>query len=306
MKKQKSSYSAEVVAAMRAIEAEKADHERVCFDPYAKHFLRPIYKWVLKSRLMIDIVLRYVEFRGPGFPSAMAARTRYIDDLLLSRIEDGIEQLVILGAGYDTRAYRFDALKSIKVFEVDHPATQGTKMATIEKIFGALPDHVTYVPVKFNKQQLSSRLYEAGFNRHQKTFFIWEGVTFYLKSQDVDDTLSFVACNSGPGSSIFFDYMLQSVLDGRCNLIEAKKVRKSQSFNSDGEEAYTFGIEDGTIENFLSKRCYTNILDMQIEQLKNKYFHGKNRKRKLHALFGYVHAAVDLQKVAERYRNGMN
>ena len=150
-----------------------------------------------------------------------------------------------------------------------------------------------YVPVDFNKNVLSSCLSEAGFDRTLKTFFIWEGVTFYLTPTAVDDTLSFVTGNSGPGSSIYFDYMLQSVLDGRCDLEEAKQVHTG-SFKGDGEEAYTFGIEDGTIEEFLSKRGFSQIVEMKSEQLKKKYFHGKNQKRKVHALFGYVHAMVDL------------
>ncbi len=295
MKEEQSSYSAEVVASMRAIEAKKTEDERVCFDPYAKHFLRPVFQMINTSRLMRYIALMFTERKGPGFPGGILARTRYIDDLLNSRIEDGIEQLVILGAGYDTRSYRFDALKSIKVFEVDYPATQNYKLSKIEKIFGSRPSHVVYVPVDFDKEVLSSRLSEAGYDRTLKTFFIWEGVTFYLSATAVDETLAFVAGNSGPGSSIYFDYMLQSVLDGRCDLIEAKKIRNSRSFANAGEEVYTFGIEDGMIENFLSKRGFFQILDMKSDQLKNKYFHGKNQKRKVHALFGYVHAMVDLQ-----------
>jgi methyltransferase (TIGR00027 family) len=301
MKEEKSSYSAEVVAAMRAIEAEKAKDERICFDPYAKHFLRPSFQRIIRSRLMTYIALRFTERKGPGFPGGIVVRTRYIDDLLHSRIEDGIEQLVILGAGYDTRPYRFDALKSIKVFEVDDLATQNYKISTIENIFGSRPSHVIYVPVDFNKEKVSSRLYEVGFDRTQKTFFIWEGVTMYLTSDAVDEILAFVTGNSGPGSSIYFDYMLQSVLDGRCDLKEAKKIRDKHSFSGqarlagdDGSEAYIFGIEDETIEDFLSKRGFFKILDMKSEQLKKKYFYGKNQKRKVHALFGYVHAMVDL------------
>jgi methyltransferase (TIGR00027 family) len=293
MKQEKSSYSAEIVACMRAIEARKAEDERVCFDPYAKHFLRPSFQRICRNRLLTCIALWVAERKGPGFPGGVVARTRYIDDLLHSRIEDGIKQLVILGAGYDTRSYRFDALKSIKVFEVDNPDTQCYKISTIEKTFGFRPNHIVYVPVDFNKELLSPRLSEAGFDRTLKTFFIWEGVTMYLTSDAVDEILALVAGNSGPGSSIYFDYMLQSVLDGRCDLPEAKNVRKG-SFRGDGKEAYTFGIEDGTIEDFLSKRGFFQILDMKSEQLKKKYFYGKNQKRKVHALFGYVHAMVDL------------
>ena len=77
----------------------------------------------------------------------------YIDDRLQQHLGDGLEQLVILGAGYDSRAYRFEELKKgIKVFEVDHPATQAVKKEKLQEIFQLLPDHVTYVPVDFHNE----------------------------------------------------------------------------------------------------------------------------------------------------------
>lgn len=293
MKEYTSSYSAEIVAFVRAIEAQKNESERICSDKYARFFLKPSFQNIVRSRLMTRIALWVIEKKGPGFPGGIVARTRYIDDLLHSRIEEGIEQFVILGAGYDMRPYRIEGLSSIKVYEVDYPATQKYKISKIEKIGNPLPENIVYVPVDFNKEKLGPCLFGAGFDRTLKTFFIWEGVTFYLTPQAVDETLSFVADNCGPGSSIYFDYMLKSVLDGRCHLDEARKIRKSRSFRGDGEEAYTFGIEDGTITTFLAERGFNQISVMNGDQLKKKYFHGVSRKMRVHALFGYVHASVD-------------
>jgi methyltransferase (TIGR00027 family) len=135
--------------------------------------------------------------------------------------------LVILGAGYDTRAYRFDKLKEeVKVFEVDHPATQKVKIEKVSKALGSLPGHVVYVSVDFEKERLDKKLSESGYNKSLKTLFIWEGVTMYLTAEAVDETLAFVAGNSGKGSSIIFNYIFRSVLDGTCELEYAPKVAR--------------------------------------------------------------------------------
>ena len=89
---------------------------------------------------------------------AIVARERYIDDYLQSCIDDGLEQLVILGAGYDSRAYRFEKLKRVKVFEVDHPATQRVKVARLKEALGELPENVVFVPIDFTKETLERRL----------------------------------------------------------------------------------------------------------------------------------------------------
>ena len=88
--------------------------------------------------------------------------------------------MVILGAGLDARAYRFEELKSIKVFEVDHPASQASKIEKVRRVFGELPAHVTYVAVDFNTQTLEKRLPECGYDETRRTLFIWQGVTQYL------------------------------------------------------------------------------------------------------------------------------
>ena len=147
----------------------------------------------------------------------LAVRKRHIDEYLKTQIEAGIQQLVILGAGYDARAYRFDALKNgIKVFEVDHPASQKDKLKKLTKIFGQIPEHVTYVAIDFNEQELANRLFECGYSKDLKTLFIWQGVTQYLTPAAVDDTLRFITENSRKGSAVIFDYVF-SICSGWFN-----------------------------------------------------------------------------------------
>jgi methyltransferase (TIGR00027 family) len=195
---------------------------------------------------------------------------------------------VILGAGYDSRAFRFDALKEkVRVFEVDHPDSQSDKKEKVRKIFGSLPDHVVYVPVDFNNEKLDEKLYESGYDKNLKTLFIWEGVTMYLTAEAVDETLSFVVNESGEGSSITFDYIYESVIDGRMKMKEAENVRRKCVKVG---EPLTFGIEDGTIMEFLGKRGFGKIKDMNAKSLEDTYFKGTNRKSC--PFYGIVHATV--------------
>lgn len=290
MKEGKPSRTAEGAAAARAIESMRPADKRVCYDPLAKDFLRTIYSILCKSPLVTSILLWYGDQVAPGTIGELVARTRYVDDCLSDCIEDGIEQFVILGAGYDSRAYRFDELKGkVKVFEVDNPATQKIKTEKIKKIFGSLPDHVVYVPIDFDKEKLDKRLFESGYDKTLKTLFIWESVTFYITAEAVDETLAFVAKNSGEGSSIIFNYIFQSVVDGASKLEEAKKWRRQLDRRG---EPPTFGIEEGTIEDFLSERGFWQVKNVTGESFKDAYFKGANQNRKVLCFMDTVYAEV--------------
>jgi len=284
MKKGKPSRTADTTLGLRLIESLlRPDDERVLYDPYAIKFLSGTYsiiaktRFLIPSRLLVKIMDWYCSRNVTGGMNYAVVRARYIDDYLNQCIDDGIEQLVLLGAGYDSRAYRFNALKEkVRVFEVDHPDTQRIKKEKVRKILGSLPENVVYVPIDFNKENIEERLVESGYDKNLKTLFVWEGVVMYLTANAVDDTLSFVLHNSGEGSSIIFDYTYKSVIDGR--LKEAEKLRKWQAKLG---ESFTFGIEEGTIEDFLGKRGFGQVKDMNAKSLEDTYFKGTNRKSSL-------------------------
>jgi hypothetical protein len=134
---------------------------------------------------------------------------------LLECIAAGLNQLVIIGAGFDTRAYRFEEVKeNLKVFEVDHPVTQQVKVEKIKEIFGELPDHVIYVPVVFGADRLDRKLLENGYEPKLKTLFIVEGLLMYVPPPAVDGLLSLIVNASGPGSSFVADYFSAAVIEG--------------------------------------------------------------------------------------------
>ena len=296
MKEGKPSWTAELGAALRAAEWLAPEDERVCHDPYAKDFLGPMFGAIAKSRLLTRIAVWFSERITPGMLGYIAGRVRYIDDYLEARIDDGIEQLVILGAGYDSRAYRFDELKGkVKVFEVDFPATQKAKMEKIKKIFSSLPDNVVYVAIDFENQKLNERLFESGYDKNLKTLFIWEGVTYYITPEAVDETLAFVAKNSGEGSSIIFDYVFQSALDGTCGVAEVNRIRKAYELivTPLTSEHARFGVEEGTIEGFLFERGFYQVENVTGDHFESAYSKGANQTKKLWCT---VYATVKPQK----------
>jgi methyltransferase (TIGR00027 family) len=281
MRKSQSSLTAAGIAIVRAVESKKPADERICYDPYARQF---IPAWMYQA-FGFFIRIGYAEWRGPGVNGFLVARDRYIDDMLQNFLDEGLQQLVILGAGYDSRAYRFDLQGRVKTFEVDHPATQADKLAKLQAIFGKVPDHVTYVPIDFNTQTLEGRLLESGYDPKRKTLFIWQGVTMYLTGEAVDSTLAFVMNHSGEGSAIVFDYVYRSVLDGVQKHSEIGGMRRYRFMTGEG---LTFGIPEDTVEAFLKKRGFHQAKDVKVDDLKATYFTGKNAWRAVAGGYGIV------------------
>ncbi len=135
----------------------------------------------------------------------IAVRTRFAEDALAAAVERGSTQLVILGAGLDTFAYRNPWSDRLHVFEVDYPATQAWKRERLHEAQIAIPDSMTFAPVDFERQTLASGLAEAGFDAELPTFFTWLGVVPYLTQDAIWSTLRFIAELSG-GAHVVFDY----------------------------------------------------------------------------------------------------
>jgi methyltransferase (TIGR00027 family) len=134
----------------------------------------------------------------------IAVRTRFAEDALEAAVARGVTQLVVLGAGLDTYAYR-NRQDRLRVFEVDHPATQAWKREQLAKASIEVPDALTFAPVDFERDTLADGLAAAGFDPMQQTFFTWLGVTPYLTESAVFATLGFIAALPG-GAHVVFDY----------------------------------------------------------------------------------------------------
>jgi len=188
----------------------------------------------------------------------MTIRTRFIDEALKRAIEGGATQVVILGAGFDSHAYRCqELLAPVRVFEVDRPATQALKKQRVNDVLGGPPPNLTYVPIDFQHENLPDVLRRHGYDPAQRTFFILEGVTMYLPEEAVRSTLQFVAA-CPPGSGIVFDFVYRAMIDmiakiDLANVPAAAKPFVERFLNLTRHEPWIFGLPVGTEREFLGE-----------------------------------------------------
>jgi methyltransferase (TIGR00027 family) len=140
-----------------------------------------------------------------GLRLFIAVRTRFAEDALEAARARGVRQLVVLGAGLDTYAYRATAGSALRIFEVDHPATQQWKRERLAEAAISVPDALTFAPVDFEHETLADGLAAAGLDPALPSFFTWLGVTPYLTEATVFSTLRFIVGLPG-GAHVVFDY----------------------------------------------------------------------------------------------------
>jgi methyltransferase (TIGR00027 family) len=209
------SRTAAYMALFRAIESTRPAAERLFDDPLASSFLdRRLRIAALAARLPIigGLVPWYIDRRWPGPRPSGVVRTRAIDDAVSEALVEGCSQIVLLGAGYDTRAYRLPEAADVETFEVDHPVTQAAKRAALEGALATPWRHVHLVPVDFEHDSLAKALDDAGLKRRERTCVVWEGVFSYLTIEAIDATLRWVAKACAPGSRLILTYVDEAAL----------------------------------------------------------------------------------------------
>jgi methyltransferase (TIGR00027 family) len=289
MAKKGSKFTATGIAFVRAAASCEKDPGIKNPDFLAIKVIPRSFSFLIKIRPVLRLVIVILKRRLPGNYYLHIVRTKHIDAILEQAVNNELKQLVILGAGLDTRAYRFSRLLTrVKIFEVDYPATQALKRERLAKLGNILPSNVTYVPNDFNTQGLETLL-ELGYSPALRTLFIWEGVCMYITPQAVDQVLSFVNQHSGSGSSIVFDYIFQTMVDGKCNYYGAKE---SAYYASKAGEPYIFGIEEGMVKKFLEKRGFRIISEFTPDMLERTYLKASDGliKGKVCAYTNIVHA----------------
>lgn len=194
-----------------------------------------------------------------GSAIMMQIRTRFIEEKLAEAVANGATQLVILGAGFDTRAYRLtELLKAVRVFEVDTPSTQDYKRRRVEKAGIDVPANLRYVPVDFRRNELESALAAEGYDSSQITFFIWEGVTMYLTEAAIEETLRWIG-RQAKGSTLVFDFVYRATIDFlantsvMANLPEQAQQAIARVRKLEAGEPWLFGIPNGEEAGFLGK-----------------------------------------------------
>lgn len=256
----------------RALEHLKRERDRIVDDPWAHVFLSRASRAALRawSGSLTGRTLRRLGMSGTTW---VPLRHRYIDDHLLGLLEAGAVQVVLLGAGYDTRAYRFAReLDGRPVYEVDLPAISRSKAATIERNRRDFPaTNVVRVEIDFERQSLADLLTDAGMDTEGLTFVTWEGVPMYLTRAAVKATLDAVHALTGPGSQIAHD--MWTVVDDPSPIGTVRRIAPTAlSFIG---EPVTFSVHPEEIGYFYEQRGFEVVEVVTGEELVERYGAGR-------------------------------
>jgi methyltransferase (TIGR00027 family) len=281
------SQTAEVMALFRALETLEPPRDRLFADVYAERFLRRAGRLLLLPARLKPIrrrIHRILDHKWPGARTSAVARTRLADDLLRDALRNGARQVLILGAGFDTRAYRLPEITTARVFEVDHPFTQAAKIRLISRR-AAHPGGVTHVAVDFNRQTLDGALRGSGFDINARSFVLWEGVTNYLTEAAVDATLRAIAASVSAGSELFLTYVDRGLLDGSLRFDGGAEVL--QRVREVGEP-WTCGFEPSEMPAYLVARGFALVEDLSADDYRARYFGEAARSMKGYSFYRAV------------------
>jgi methyltransferase (TIGR00027 family) len=280
MKPNEPSRTAVMIARQRAAH-QVLDHGSILNDPFAMKILREDEKDVLQF--------------ASAHPAASigrlftAARSRIAEDALSQAVERGVRQIVILGAGLDTFALRNPHGAQIRIYEVDHPATQAGKRERLAEAQIVLPTWLTFVPVDFEQDDvgegLGERLVAAGFQQHSPAFFTWLGVTPYLTEDAIGRTLGYLS--SIQNSEVVFDYMEPP--EGFSEELRQIEKARAEQLEKMGERSAT-RFEPAGIAAILRAHGFFDLEDIDFQQIASRFGSAVQGLAPGHAGLHVVHA----------------
>jgi len=198
----------------------------------------------------------------------IAIRTRFAEDALAAAVNSGVSQLVVLGAGLDTYAYRGALAGRLRVFEVDHPATQAWKRECLAEAAVPVPDTLTFAPTDFERQTLAGGLAAAGFDRGRQTFFTWLGVVPYLTDDAFESTVAFIASLPN-GAHVVFDYSdPPATLSAEWKLSHDRRAAHVAALG----EAWISYFEPESLHARLASLGFCEIEDLGPREIASRYF----------------------------------
>ncbi len=249
--------------------------ERIVDDPLAPDLLDGsalvLYKlsrWAWLRRIMF----RQTERKGPGVWGGVLCRKRFIAETVSQAIADGIEALVVLGAGYDSLASRITRSTGLPVFELDQAENIAAKRVMLERVFGALPDGLHLVPIDFETTDTGTTLAANGHDPTMETLFVLEGITQYLTAEAIKrtfDGLSYAAAGSG----LVFTYVSDDFIAGK-NMHDAAVIYRQYV---KGYQLWRFGLAPEKLAAFLKSYGWRLVEDVGAKDWRERYAVPANR-----------------------------
>lgn len=266
------SRTALLVAAIRASHL-RWNHPPIFTDDYALQMTTPFWRLVATNRLLNRLIVHRLLRVFRPIHTENILRIRYAEDRLQEAVAAGAAQYVILGAGLDTFSLRQGELaERLRIYEVDHPASQAMKRQRLIAINGSVPANLVLVPVDFETDRLDEQLTGAGFDTGTPAFFSWLGTTYYLTREAIRDTLERITAVAATGSRIVLDYKYPRRLVPEQWLLFADKL--DQFVAKRGEPMLsTFAPEELTAE--LERDGFTELDTVTPEEQARRYLQGR-------------------------------
>ncbi|MFY0627623.1 MAG: class I SAM-dependent methyltransferase [Reichenbachiella sp.] len=267
--------TAQGVAKQRLIESLAKPDKRIVYDPYAQNFVlgAGIIK-LMGHKLSVWLTKQFT----PGFHEHLISRTRFIDDLIEKCATDKVEQYVILGAGYDSRAHRLKLPSGLIIFEVDQLEVQNKKRSKLPNEISN-SKKVTYVSIDFNHQSLKEQLLNSGFDQHKSTIFTLEGVSQYITKEALTSTLNELAILTQKSNATFFMSYVNRLLReepkacfGKGYEKPEKKAALIQKLASKSGEPWISLYSGKEIEGLLSQCGFSLTENNTLADLNDLYF----------------------------------
>ncbi len=258
------------MALFRALESVQPEGRRLFHDPFAAMFvstpLRQVVRWAAMP-ILGPLLRRVIDRFWPGACSSGVARTRLIDDWIAASIRMGSQQVAVLGAGFDSRAWRMPVLAGLPIFEVDHAATAAEKRRRIATV-ACERSRVVSVALDFDRDQLPDALAAAGFDPTRHTTVVWEGVTNYLTADAVRSVLAWVGTLAA-GSRLIFTYVHRGVLTDPAGFEGAAKILLAVA---SAGEPWTFGFAPEALPQCLEAHGLRLVEDFGADDYRARYF----------------------------------
>ncbi|NIM95089.1 MAG: SAM-dependent methyltransferase [Anaerolineales bacterium] len=206
--------------------------------------------------------LRLIEWSSPGMRSTLC-RKRYIDDKLVEALGSGIDAVVILGSGLDTRAYRIPQISTVRVYEIDLPQMISYKEGKLRQLYGSVPPHVKLIPIDFDRQHLEDALKDHGYSFDQTSFIIWEGVTQYISETAVRAVLESLA-KVRQASRMVFTYITKDFIDGERKYGLERLSRRTRGL-------WRFGLHPSQTAAFIGKYAWKELEQVGADEYRQRY-----------------------------------
>lgn len=239
-------------AGAKAFEYSLPPHMRIIEDPLAHYY---------SGSAGLKMV-RMLQVFNPALRKAIVLRARFIDDYACESINNGYSQIVIMGAGYDSRYWRIPEFRDANIFELDLESTQLIKKSLTRRLVGSLPSNIKYVSLDFSKHDMIKKLLANGFKKHAKTLFIWEGVSLFLNLEIVLDILGRIA-QLGNENRVVFDFVPLELVEGETKFPGNQKLIE---LCASIKEPLTFGCEPEKMNLLLQGLGYGNIKIVSMRQ----------------------------------------